>query len=65
MTGCNNSNFSHVYTAIIKKRKSRKRKLTSDRNELMYNFQLVIRVLIANRLPMICDWEGGELGEGG
>ena len=28
----------------------------------MYNFLLVIRVLIANRFCYICDWEGRELG---
>ena len=28
----------------------------------MYNFLLVLRVLIANRFCYICDWEGRELG---
>ena len=27
----------------------------------MYNFLLVLRVLIANRFCYICDWEGREL----
>ena len=36
----------------------------SDRNELMYNFLLVLRELIANRFCFICDWEGSELGDG-
>ena len=31
----------------------------------MYNFLLVLRVLIANRFCYICDWEGRELGAGG
>ena len=65
-TGCDNSNLLLAYTAIIKKRrKSHKRKLTSDRNELMYNFLLVLRELIANRFCFIarkfsrlnCLWE--------
>ena len=36
-----------------------------DCNEVMYNFLLVFRVLIANRFCYICDWEGRELGAGG
>ena len=31
----------------------------------MYNFLLMIRVLIANRFCYICDWEGRELRGGG
>ena len=31
----------------------------------MYNFLLVLRVLIANRFCYICDWEGRKLGAGG
>ena len=50
---------------LLKTRKSHKRKLTFDRNELMYNFLLVLRALIANRFCYICDWEGRELGAGG
>ena len=38
------------------------KKLTSDRNELMYNFLLVIRALIANKFCSICDCKGRELG---
>ena len=49
----------------LKRRKSPKRKLTSDRSELMYNLLLVLKVLIANRFCYICDWEGRELGAGG
>ena len=48
-TRCNKSNLVHVYTAIIERRKSQERKLTFERNELMYNFFLVLRALIANR----------------
>ena len=39
--------------------------MMSDRNELMYNFLLVLRELIANRFCFISDWEGSERrGEG-
>ena len=31
----------------------------------MYNFLLVIRVLIANKFCYICEWEGRELTGGG
>ena len=50
---------------LLKRRKSHKRKLTFDRNELTYNFLLVLRELTANRFCYICDWEGRKLGEGG
>ena len=42
---------------LLKTRKSRKKKkkMTFDRNELMYNFLLLIRVLIANRFCYISD----------
>ena len=47
---------------LFKRRQSHKPKLTFERNELMYNFLLVLRALIANRFCYICDWEGRELG---
>ena len=50
---------------VLKRRKSQKRKLTSGSNELMYNFLLVLRALIANRFFYICDWEGRETERGG
>ena len=40
---------------LLKRRKSHKKKLMFARNELMYNFLLLIRVLIANRFCYICD----------
>ena len=46
---------------VLKRRKSQKRELTSDRSELMYNFLLVLRALLANRFFDICDREGREL----
>ena len=36
--------------------------MTFDRNELMWNFLLVLRELIANRFCYIYDWGGRELG---
>ena len=41
---------------LLKTRKShKKKKMAFDRNELMYNFLLLNRVLIANRFCYICD----------
>ena len=40
---------------LLKTRKSHKKKMAFDRNELMYNFLLLNRVLIANRFCYICD----------
>ena len=50
---------------LLKRRQYHKPKLTFERNEVMHNFLLVLRVLIANRFCYICDWEGRELGAGG
>ena len=44
-----------VAPAIIKKKEISQKKLMFARNELMYNFLLLIRVLIANRFCYICD----------
>ena len=48
---------------LLKRIKSHKRKLTFDRNELMYNFLLVLRALIVNRFCYICD-KAGNWGAG-
>ena len=45
---------------LLKRRQYHKTKLTFERNEVMHNFLLVLRALIANRF---C-WEGRELGAG-
>ena len=50
---------------LLKRRQYHKPKLTFERNEVMHNFLLVLRALIANRFCYICDWEGRELGTGG
>ena len=50
-----------VYTAVIKKKAISQTKSDFERNELMYNFLVVLRALIANRFCYICDWEGREL----
>ena len=50
---------------LLKRRQYHKPKLTFERNEVMHNFLLVLRALIANRFCYICDWEGRELGAGG
>ena len=49
----------------MKKEGNLKRKLTSDHNELMYNFLLVLRALITNRFCHICNSEGRDLAGGG
>ena len=41
---------------LFKRRQSHKPKLTFERNELMYNFLLVLRALIVNRFCYICHW---------
>ena len=50
-----------LHRNYYKCRKSHKRELTSDRNELLYNFLLVIRAFNANRFCYIGNWEGREL----